>query len=300
MFTINALDITEDFSKITSISGFFNIISPNDSIFYSRKVEFNLICNNTCNRIEFINHNDNNLRFKILCSNCKSYGLDRIRKFSVNEGENNLEFHAYDNSGNVYSINKSFIVESILPKILKTEPRQGYITNGSDFYILYSEENLVDITLVYGEHNSMRELTQTCTKGKNQECYFKPDLSFYDGEEIYFYFIVKDPISEIKTSETMIKVDTKVPIFTIHSPIPGNFYEKTVPINISANEKVKIEYKDNKENNANFRTLCTNCDSYGFLRIGRKNFMAGSHEIIFRVSDKAGNYALKTIDFISE
>ncbi|MAG27355.1 hypothetical protein CMI47_17620 [Candidatus Pacearchaeota archaeon] len=74
----------------------------------------------------------------------------------------------------------------------------------------------------------------------------------------------------------------------IFSPIQDTIYtSRQVPINLSMNTNVNFfRYSDNGKR---FRTLCRNCDSYGFSKLKEKPFNDGFHNVIILGIFNSGN-----------
>lgn len=73
----------------------------------------------------------------------------------------------------------------------------------------------------------------------------------------------------------------------IYSPIQKGIYsERMVPINLSMSSEVNsFKYSDNGDR---LRTLCRNCDEYGFTKLKRKPFDDGFHELTIAAIFDAG------------
>jgi len=271
------VDVAPDF--------FINVSSPDSNIYEKKNILFNLsIVDNESNSVEvekvkYINNNDNRPRWATLCMNCNGYE----RKRNLNEGQNNITIKA-SLKGISKEIYLFIFVDSKKPRISSILPKKKSITNGSDFYIRYSEENLNEIELFW--NNKSKVLN--CSSGEKQECGTFVNLSEYDGGSILYWFSVSDSINTMITKPVNISVDTTSPILTINMPKNGT-YGKKVPFNISVSEKVKIEYIDLWAENPEFKKICGNCDEYGLNRIKTPLFNKGIHELKIRATDKAGN-----------
>jgi hypothetical protein len=207
-----------------------------------------------------------------------------------------LTIHVVDKAENNATENITFFIDSQDPKISKTEPRRNSITNGSDFYIKYTEDNVKEVLLTW---NPTLNLTSQCNEsGKNKECFFDVNLTAFDGQEIGYWFNLTDIANNTDGSRvTKVLVDTTSPILTINSPLnnTGNeSYGKRVPFNITVSEEVKLEYMDN---DGRFRRLCSNCEEYGFDRKKTKSFREGIHNVTIRAIDKAENSDTKIVKF---
>lgn len=281
-------------------NNFLHAYSPNNYAYYKKKVDFNLSSDDLAIKIEYINLNEQMPKWKTLCTNCREYGLYKDKKLTMVEGENQIIIRAYNLSNNFSYKEVILYVESNQPIIYKIEPREGKITNGSSFSIEYTEENLQNITLVYGKINLMKKTIGNCSPGKNIECIFNLNLSEYENEEIYYYFIINDLVLTKETKPTKIKVDTITPEIKVFYPVQNKSYEKFVLMNITSSEKSTILYKDENDKNPAFRSLCINCESYGYYQKKTKVFQKGEHKLMFKAVDKSGNMDFKEVSIMIE
>ncbi len=177
-------------------------------------------------------------------------------------------------------------IDSKKPRISKILPNRGF-TNGSNFYIRYSEENLKEITLSWNPNVTKI----TCPSGKNNECYFNVDLSSFDGQEISYTFTIKD-FGGNENSKTInkIKVDTTFPI--INNPYSFYIVDENYiyfDFNISENNLDEVSYffidARGKERD---RKICSKLNENG--KCIKKIFLRGKNPIKIRIIDKAGNF----------
>ena len=275
----------------------FSVNSPKEIVYFSKKINFNVSSDKVLKIIEYINLNDDNPKWKTLCTDCSEYGLYRNRKLTMIEGENNIIIRAMDENRSYSEKNITLRVESVKPIVFSTYPRLNKVVNGSEFLISYTEENLKSITLVYGNDIIIRNLSKECASGKKKECRFLLNLSDYENEPIYYYFITEDFVRSEKSQMTRLWVDTISPKLTIKFPAENGNYLKNVPFNVLISEKSRLEYLDILDNNPTWRALCSNCDEYGYEKSKSKIFKKGSHEILIRALDKAGNSDMKSVSF---
>ncbi len=297
---------------IRNSSGTNNItlISPvNNEVYYRMKVNFNLQSNEILNEVKYANLDKTSIRcseedryentcWQVLCTHCNGYGNDRGRKLTMDEGINRLVIRVMDNNGNLYYQNITLIVESIKPKVFSSFPHKNEFINGSYFNIKYSEQNLKNITLVYGNDDRIKNTTKYCPAGNKQNCSFFLNLSEYEGQPIYYYFIINDLINSETTQMTRLIVDTIRPMVNINFPQNGKNYFKKVPINVTATENSKIEYLDTNGNSVLWKKFCYDCKSFGFNKLIQKSFSEGNHNLLIRATDKAGNFDIKEVNFI--
>lgn len=294
------VNVTDNASRNSELTWFFAVNesppfmmfvnSPQDGIYGTRRIPFNISLNTTVKILEYINHDDRRPRWRRLCSNCDGHGTRRESTKTLGEGNNNITIRAEDNFGNVEERNISLFIDSKLPRIIKTLPGRNKVTNGTGFYIKYSEDNLQKVELFWNGSKTL-----TCTSGVNQECATDADLSAYDGEEIEYYFNVTDLVRTVESRRTKVKVDTTVPELTINSPKNNTNHSSRVLFNITVGEDVLLEYYD--KSRPRWRRLCGNCDDYGNSRKKLKYFRKGSYDLLIRATDKAGQSDVEEVSF---
>lgn len=182
------------------------VFSPMDNKIYDdRRVPFEV---ELSEKAESLLYSEDGKRFKRLCRDCEEYGMSRERTERFDEGKNEIIIRALFNGEEVdYPV--SFIVDSKEPRISKTYPKRNSITNGNDFSIKYTEENLKKVSLYF---NPTLVLDECNLSGRNIECEPDINLSNYDGETISYYFIVEDIAGSIDKSRPIkVEVDTSAP-----------------------------------------------------------------------------------------
>lgn len=280
-----------------NLSSAFSMVvnSPVDGIYGKRRIPFNINLEGDVDLLEYINWADRNPRWKRLCRNCDEYGSTRKKTKSFRDGEHNITIRATDSSNQVRQVNISFSVDSKKPRISRTYPRRNKVTNGSDFYIKYTEDNLKEVLVSF---NSTIALPDCNESGRNIECDVQLDLSLYDGQEIAYWFNVSDFVRSISSRVTSVMVDTTSP--ELHLNMPENTdYGRRIPFNITVDndEKTLIEYYDESSSRPRWKRLCNNCNEYGNSKTKTKSFRRGDHSLIVRTVDKAGNSDSERIDF---
>ena len=281
----------------------FNNVSLNDGdVFDARRVPIIINLSGDAESLEYKNSADTNSRFRRLCRNCDSYGIEREKSLSLREGENNIMFRASRN-GEVVEENVSVFVDSKSPRISRILPRRNSYTNGSDFYVRYTEDNLENISLVINSENvsfipNQQEFIGNCTSGKNQECFFNVDISAFNNESINFSFLLNDPVHNVSSRSTAsVFVDTASPMMELNMPVNGSLVSRAVAFNLSVSEDVDLEYMDLSNPRPKFKRLCNNCNSYGDNKESTKRFTAGEHMVLIRAVDKAGNSDEEIVSF---
>ncbi len=307
--TVNVSDNAGRFSQLswffyinTSTPTFnLSVNSPNSFNYDSKNIQFNITISTKVKKIEYINYNNKVPKFTMLCSDCIGYGYNRKATKSLNEGINNIIIRATDYFGNSMEQNVSLFIDSRAPIVSSTLPRSYSISNGSEFYIKYTEDNLRNLSLFYRDaiKNLEKPLYSECNNsGKNQECRFYVNLSIFDGKQIIYWFNLSDDLRTISSRPTLINVDTTAPSFiTVANPRNISYginYRRSIPFNISLSEKAKLEYYDNSVLiNPRWISICSYCNKY----VGKKTFSSGEHDIIIRATDKAGNSKEETRKF---
>ena len=289
--TINASDksgrnsqLTWQFTVLFGEQFNLTVYSPENINYAKKNIPFNITTAQNAELIEFINWNDKKPKFKKLCSNCGEYGYNKSRTQKLNEGENNITIRASDGHGLVLERNISLFIDSRIPKISKTEPKKNSVTNGSNFLVKYSEENLKNVSIIFNPNITITG----CQAGINKLCATTLNLSDFDGSFIEYYFELSDLINTARSKPVKVLVDTTSPEITLYLPQNASYSGK-VPFNITITEEVELDYYDSSDSNPRWNRLCSKCDDYGFLKLKTKTFKEGNHSIAIRATDKAGN-----------
>lgn len=275
------------FNVTTTAAFSLNIISPENKTYGEKKIRFDLYVDNEIEKIEYIDYTDRISRWKKLCSSCDSYNKTR----SLRDGSHVLSFKAIDYYGASEIKNITFLIDSIKPKIKTIEPKSNSFANGENFSIKYTEENLKEIILFYGnDTQTENKILDNCASGENQVCETDADLSNYNGQEIGYWFVISDFIRNESSRKNKINVDTTAPIMVVLSPQEGGSYGNKVPFRINVSEKVELRYLNDSSRS---KLLCRNCASYSKDKI----FDDGNYSITIKVEDKAGNVDEQSISF---
>ena len=285
------------------LTGIFdlNIHSPIDGVIYdSRRVLFNLTTSEDVVSIEYIDWDYRRPRWKKLCRNCDEYGFFRKRTKSFKDGENNISIRAIDEFGFSKKEDFSFFIDSKKPRISRTYPSRNKFANGS-FEVQLKEENPVSLKLYYGDDEEELNLDEECEIVKKKYyCSKSVNLSDYDGQEIEYWFELKDIANNSdKSRATKIKVDTTLPVLEN----PDSFWvrgdgrsSRYIYFDISIDEDnfdkavLTYEYRDKTRK----KTLCSR------LRDGRckKRFTIREDysDLKLTILDDAGNFILTELD----
>ncbi|MFA5174506.1 MAG: hypothetical protein WC438_04975 [Candidatus Pacearchaeota archaeon] len=224
-----------------------------------------------------------------LCNNCYDYS----RKVSFKEGFNNITFKAMDVLGNYVDIERTFIIDSKVPRIHKTEPRSGYASG--DFYVQYSEDNVKGITIYYGnlETGFKQKELKNCSSGNKQWCFVSVDLKSYNNQKIEYYFIVKDVANNEKKSQIKkLNVDVVYPVLNN----PKSFWKQGTgkdskyiyfSLNITEDNLDKVSYTYEYRGMEKEKTLCSG--SQQILCTKKVMFTPGNYSLNVQIIDEAGN-----------
>jgi len=266
--------------------------SPYQKLFNDRRVPFNLISAEKMNKLEYIDNSRLRPRWTTLCSNCFSYNISK----TLSEGNHTLVFRGVLLNGQNITNQSEFLIDSTEPRISTTKPQSRRYTNGRDFYIKYTEDNCENIKLLLG---SSEQDIGACESGRNIEESIIQNLEVFDGTEIEYKFIIRDIANNIDESRpTKIKVDTTAPeIGNFITPING----RQVSFNMTILNENKdtfdvIEYMDNSDSNPRWRILCSSLKNNVCFK--KVSFKVGSHNVMIRVLDNAGNSVGTSIQFI--
>ncbi|MEK6885026.1 MAG: hypothetical protein AABY22_35670 [Nanoarchaeota archaeon] len=226
-------------------------------------------------------------------------GISYNRAVSLKEGPNNITIRGVDLSGNIAELNRSFSIDSKAPKITKTSPKKGF-SDGS-FTLEFKEENPKELKLHYGNSDTgMRETVvnlNNCTKIKTRNvCNIDVNLNDYNGEQIQYWFELKDIADSIAQSRPVfLDVDAVDPVI---NNINYTIIIKSVQfkINITEDHFDIVEYLDSTDDNPKWKKLCSKLKDN--ICIAKKSFTSGEHDLSIQVIDEAGNSVAEGISFV--
>jgi len=224
-----------------------------------------------------------------LCQKCTSYNQKKI----FIEGLNEVTFRAKDVNNNIIYQSISFTIDSKKPRIVKTSPKSGFISN--EFQVQFTELNPSSLILSYGNngtgyHTNSLDLSQCSLLPGNSgkyDCSISIDLDSYNNQDIAYWFNLTDIAGSSQSHRPIkLKVDTINPeINYFNYTLSG----RKLSINMSVIEDNldKIEYYDYSSSRPRWTTLCPS------LRKGyctkTINLVPGVHDLEIRAIDKAGN-----------
>ncbi len=263
----------------------------NNSLWTAQGVPLTLSTNEFSD-IYFLDVLDGRGRWSRLCENCKMYSKPKNFK----EGINMIRIRATDKRGNEGFKDVTFFIDSKKPRIHKTEPKKGF-ANGI-FSVQYTEDNVKKINITYG--NGIKGFKSVnlnnCPSGKKVNCQTsKINLSEYSGQEIQYFFTVEDKAgSRISSKIVRVKVDITPPKVDYFNYTLNN-NKLSVVFNITEPNFDKIDFIDSGDSRPRFRTLCSSLKE-GKVCDKKISLKEGVHNIVFIITDDAGNSANRTIN----
>ncbi|MEK6859361.1 MAG: right-handed parallel beta-helix repeat-containing protein, partial [Nanoarchaeota archaeon] len=259
-------------------SSSLSLTSPINKIYSERSIPFDV--SSTSKFVKLV-YSDNNGRESTLCTNCFGYA----RSKSLSDGNHTILFRGVSLNGKNVTNQTSFFIDSKDPQISTIKPASRKYSNGSDFYIKYTEDNLENVTLFYGNDKIEKN---SCEDGRNKNCTFAIDLSKYDNQSLVYSFRLVDIAGNIDQSRnTTIKIDATAPeIKDFKAPISGKYVSFNMTIlNEDKNSFNKVEYQDNS--GSRWNSLCTSLKNNNCFK--KVYFRTGNHNLVVRATDDAGN-----------
>jgi len=263
----------------------------------NKRVLLDLKTTQQVDEITYEDLTDKNPRERRLCSNCNSY--DREKSF--NDGNHSIIFRAIKDDKVADEENVSFFIDSKSPRISTTKPSRRKYTNGSDFYLKYTEDNCQSLKLEIQGYSNSVAYAYACESGKNIEKTILQNLSAFNGETIEYTFTITD-IAENTDSKTVsgVYVDTSPPVLNN----PDSFWTR------GEGRYSNYIYFDMSITEKNFDEVVLSYDYRGKTREKRlcSRLKDGKCEYKFKLSDaysnlrliirdEAGNSAQEEIDF---
>jgi len=260
-----------------------------DGLYTSRSVLIDFTTNEEAD-VYYLDNINGRGRWIRVCQECLSYSHSR----SFNDGLNDITFRAVDVLGNEAFTDRQFLVDSRKPQIHKAEPRNGFASGL--FEIQYTEENLKNITINYGNYVTGFQQAELsgCTSGSRQWCSINLNLAAYNNQEISYYFRVEDVAGNFKESQPKnLDVDTVFPVLNNnpHFWLQGEGRDNKYiyfSFNITEENLDDISYIDWSERTPRWRTLCSRLDEDGICE-KKKSFRRGFHSLDIQITDEAGN-----------
>ena len=259
-------------------------------IYDTSRIFLSVQCREVFQKIKY--STDNGRRYSTLCTNCNSF--NRLKTFD--DGNNSLIIRTVGNNNFESDVDDvSFFVDSRDPRIINFEPRNGYATGL--FKVKYSEDNLANVSLFIYPYTFTKN---DCLSGRNQWCTFNINLSWLEGQEFTYDFRLMDVAGNTVFSRSEFALADTIPVIitNVYSPLNSQTYPSQVPFNITLGEEARyLKYIDYSTSRPSYRTLCSNCDQYGFTRTKKVSLGRGIHNITITSFDRAGNENNRNITF---
>lgn len=270
-----------------SSPGYILVNSPQIDITNNRKIQIDILSSVQLSKLESLDNSQTKPRWSTLCRNCNSY--NRSKTFS--NGNHELVFRGIALDGQELINQTFFLLDYADPKISTARPKNRAYTNGSDFYVKYTEDNCENVRVLL---DGLERDAGACESGRNVEKYLMQDLNSFDGSDVEYQFIISDVAGNLDQSRaTKIKVDTTAPEITkFNVSVKG----KDAYFNLTINEInfASVKYLDNSESKPRWNTLCSNLKKE--ICFKKIRFKTGSHDLIIRSFDFAGNSAQRQIN----
>jgi len=279
--------------NVSKEDGLCTINAPlNNLISKERRINFDIIASKKLARIEYLDQDERNPRWRMLCRNCNEHNKSK----SFSDGEHNIFIRCYDFIGNKEEHEKNIIIDSKSPQISKTDPSRGFASG--IFNVEFTEENPSSLILFYGNRikNKSLNIENDCSLDRTRyKCERQVNLSDFDGQEIRYWFELNDIVGNKGVSrETPLKVDTTKPII---DSFTYAIDKRKVEFSFEITEQNfdEITYIDPTDNRPHERRLCKILKDNTCQQ--RKTFRLGEHSVIIYVRDRAGKVAEEEIAF---
>ena len=275
------------------VTEIISIFSPENRFYSENKVPINI---SVIPEAEYLKYSDNDGRFKTLCKNCDEYGYSKLKKKQFKDGFHQITILGRFNGEDVYAY-VNFSIDSVAPKITRTAPT-GRLSNNL-FSVEFQEENPVSLFFNYGNtQTGFRNLQidlNNCygIQGNKKRCDVNINLTDYDSQTINYWFNLTDVLGRYDNSKARkLIVDVSAPVVNSFD-YSVNRRRVNFVFNISEPNFDKISYT---ELNNKPVILCSNLVK-GMCK-KNESFKRGEHNLIIRISDKAGNeIEIKDISF---
>lgn len=187
--------------------------SPEEEIYGTRSIPFEIMTVKNVASIDYKDWSDKRPRWRRLCRNCNEYGIFRNRARSFKEGNHDITIRAVDYFGNIKEKDISFFIDSRKPRIYRATPRRNTFADGN-FEVQFREDHPAELILYYGDDEHELNIEEDCYEERRKYyCTADVDVDEYDGQEIEYWFEIKDIAGNKDTSRpTTINVDATPPI----------------------------------------------------------------------------------------
>ena len=270
------------------------INSPSQSLFSERRVQFNLTMSEEVDEITYIDNSNNRPRETVLCRrNCLGYGYDKLKLKSFNDGLHNISFKAIKNDIIVDEKTSQFIVDSKKPIIRDENPRSRSFVNSSTFFEYEFKEDNPSMSEMYVNGILISSKVPRYIEG--DDFYFGQYLSYYNGQEIEYYFVLRDIVNNSDESRHInVTVDTTPPVLNDFNYSLDRRRVEFV-FNVTELNFDEINYIDLNDKNPKEKTLCSRLKEE--LCKVKRSFSTGKHNLTINILDKAGNSIQEQANF---
>jgi hypothetical protein len=271
------------------------INSPQEGAIYNaRSVAFDITMNEKSSILYIDNINGRGMWKKLI-----SNALYFRKGVSFSDGAKDITLKFVDNNGNSVEIVKKFYVDSTKPKIKTTLPAKGFADG--NFKVTFSEMNPKELKLLYGnmqrgERTLNVDLGSCISEKGNTLCSVNVNLNDFNNQELNYKFRLTDIANNVVDSKQVtLSVDNVKPVINNEESmytIQGN----AVLFNIGVSEQnfYEVSFMDNSAARPKFNKLCSSLKNSFCIK--KQTFSIGNHQLDIKVSDKAGNYIIKSIN----
>jgi len=277
--------------NVEVLPGDITVYSPvNNMVYNSRMVPINITMSENAT-FRYAKYSDNGNPFITLCRDCTNYGFDNLKKKPFTEGPHKIRIVAVFEDGEIDGF-VDLVIDSRNPRIKSTFPKKGF-SNGF-FKIKFEEVNLDGVFFNHGNDEVGFRVEELNIK---DDCFFKKNdyicevnvpLEDYNNHEIKYWFEVKDISGKSSVSKiTNIKVDNLKPMVDFNFDVEGNRVRFKFDVEEPNFNKVEYLYSNGWWPWPWWKKICSRLDDGHCEMV--KGFKKGTHEIDFKISDKAGN-----------
>jgi hypothetical protein len=240
-------------------------------------------------KVQYYDHSASSPKWKNLCTSLDDDTCEK--KVSFLDGTHDVDVRAIDEAENEAISSTTFFTDSKVPKIKEVEPSGDFASRY--FEIEFDEQNPDSVILHYGNDESgfgemNVDVGNDCAVDEDEHyCVVEADLSIYDGEEIEYWFVVKDLADqEDIEGQDELMVDISDPVIDYFGYVIDGKYA-TFIVDITEANFDEVMYIDNLADKPRWRKLCSKLNEGS---CGKKvSFKDGEHDVDIQVYDKAGN-----------
>jgi hypothetical protein len=258
----------------------------NEKIYNTKKVNFEVTSTELLSKLEY---RDELLKKPIwmqLCTKCMTFN----RTLNLYDGMHKLTFKGTSKDTGQYMTEQvSILIDSKKPFIYPPRIRRLGFSNGS-FSLNYTEENVKDVILFFDNKQAIK---RDCVSGKNKRCEFIVDVTEYHGQVIKYRFRMIDIAGNTVDSPNYTAIiDVVAPKLTKFEYTPEI---NKIDFNIELEEAYfqDISYIDMLEKEPKWKILCSRLKGNSCIK--EQSFRGGTHQLIIKFSDKAGNFITREI-----